>query len=126
MNDKQRETVLAWVEALEGPYARQTSLSLSDATGMCCLGVLATVAAFRGDIDVGMFPASASASDASWCMDNNGDEFLPEEVFVELVGNGLIPGNDQTRLSSMNDEGGKTFPQIAAYIRERAGLPPKF
>lgn len=90
-----------WIKALESGRYEQTQDALYDGGGYCCLGVLRKV----------MHPKSQKA----WITpDGTVMEYLCKEHQQEA---GLTK-RIQDRLSTMNDNG-KTFKEIAAWIRAK-------
>lgn len=117
-----KEVVQKWVEALEsGEYAQGTG-HLNKNNTFCCLGVLCEIAAKGGVVlrleepsTIGAYCYGSSRSTA----------FLPTEVRMWL---GVELGDPKVQgvcCTTLNDVQRKTFPEIAAMLREEIGLDPR-
>jgi hypothetical protein len=131
---------LAWIEALEsGDYAQaKGSLRKIDyppnaqgvsENGYCCLGVACEVAAKTGGVS-GEWEAGSPAPlfivrDAQGERKDSAGGALPFAV-ADWLG---VPDSDprigQYVASTWNDQQGKTFPEIAALLRDEFGYPAK-
>lgn len=97
----------AWVAALRSGEYEQTTETLESDGAYCCLGVLCVVA----KIDI---PPDANDLDYN----DEGDEQGIYDLRALRDDCGLGTGHDspQIKLITMNDEDGKTFPEIADWI----------
>lgn len=120
-----------WLEALRSGEYKQTTGSLHDSTGFCCLGVLC-------DLYMKVADVTWEASDVHPFDDNrkryyvaedgevlNADELLPGVVAdwagLDDIDPQIVSEDDgevwSDTLSTLNDDG-HTFEQIASYIEE--------
>lgn len=103
---------MEWVEALRsGKYKQGKSyLKSCDGTAHCCLGVLAELYVAKGKGEWNVYgeddPRNPTIT-IEGKKDFDPDAFLPEATLDERT---------QLQLSKMNDEGGKSFSEIADYI----------
>jgi hypothetical protein len=133
LTEPHRTRMLAWIEALEsGEHMQGKSLLEATYTDgvvrKCCLGVLCRVAQADG-LDVNMEVVKAESEQD---LARGIDSFL---AFGTTFNRGAPPGPvtewllgtthrlNQVQLMNMNDEGDKTFVEIAAHLRERYNLP---
>lgn len=86
-----------WLEALRSGKYIQTKTALKRGNGYCCLGVLCDV------VEPDMWKGDTHRDVTS----------LPDLDLREHVG---LDYEDATKLSEMNDTGGKSFSEIADYI----------
>jgi len=93
-----------WVKALRSGVYQQTTGTLSDSRGYCCLGVLCVVADIEpgrhGDLD---------------CADLRG---FRDECGLGENTSFVTPASIHERLVSMNDADRKPFPEIADWIEQ--------
>lgn len=93
-----------WVEALEsGKYEQGMGQLRNSNNRYCCLGVACDV----ND------PTLWDGVDMGWYK-GEGDEELSDNLLNKLG----LTSDDQCNLIDMNDNQRKTFPEIAAYLRE--------
>jgi hypothetical protein len=95
-----------WIKALTSGRYRQTTETLKDHNGYCCLGVLLTVTR-KGRWDDCMYRIGSGDDEMQLEGDLNG--------FKEQIG---ITRAQQTALISMNDKQGASFKEIASWIRK--------
>lgn len=94
-----------WIEALRSGKYSQSTGTLRDTNGYCCLGVLCDIVA--GEIGTGWERRSNS-----YCFDGKPYSMLPQ-VVCNYVGE--FP---QVTLITMNDAQGTSFNEIADYIEK--------
>lgn len=112
-----------WVAALESGEYTQNKGCLRKEGSFCCLGVLS-------DLYAKAHPDTARWEDANKTVYGDLDTFIIEEggrqdvshqfldpLVADWSGLGDVYATTQT-LMVQNDQEGKTFPEIAAYIRE--------
>ncbi len=115
-----KENILKWAEDLESGKYPQAKGALNNEEGLCCLGV-----ACEGAIENGV-PVSVVRTQSGVFYDGD-RQVLPESVqdwlgmdsadpIVEFVADDGTETWDS--LAILNDDLGKTFPEIAAIIRE--------
>lgn len=100
-----------WVAALRSGEHKQCKSSLYDRSldGYCCLGVAGLVC------DV---PKETMDGKAYFCIDSDTDTRLrPMNGYPEILATDLN-SDVRSRLSTMNDYGGKSFSEIAQYIED--------
>ena len=111
-SDSQKRLVQKWIEALESGEYPQTTYSLHNQEGYCCLGVLCEVAGIRSRIEspttgwyiFGPFPDGTSDG-----------ELPPDTWFYRVTG---FDSEFKRKLAEMNDDENKSFKEIAQRIRE--------
>lgn len=115
---------LEWIAALESGKYKQAPGTLRDikTDGYCCLGVLCDI------LDSSLWEVSPLGDEYFWKDQTN---FLPPVVVEEMTfaqhddptGECTDPLDLDIILMAMNDTHGKTFVEIAEYLREIWELP---
>ena len=100
-----------WVDALRSGKYQQTTETLQDDKGYCCLGVACQVAKEQG-IEVYITPHSGLIS---------GNELSDQRAVWNWLGLKNSTGySGAGELTEMNDSGGYTFTLLATFIEEHA------
>lgn len=103
-----KEVMELWVEALEsGNYPQALGMLNNSVGGFCCLGVLCDVAAQHGE------HVNDTQTEAGSRI-KGGNLAVAQPIVARWAGL-TVSGGD--RLIALNDTKGKTFAQIAKYIR---------
>jgi len=121
-----KEVVKKWVDALESGEYTQGKEYLNYHQRFCCLGVLCELALKEGIL----LEEDKILSESGNCRYEGNGAFLPRKVQHWLGAESCDPflGKEiRKSCSTWNDDEGlhKTFPEIAAMLREEVGLEPK-
>lgn len=101
-----KEVVIRWIEVLTSGEYKQTKGYLRNNDSFCCLGVLC---------DLNYKDGGAKWEQECTYFDNqDNSEFLPRPI-QDYV---MLKDSDVKVLIDMNDQKGKSFHQIAKYIKE--------
>lgn len=94
-----KELKQQWIEALRSGEYKQIKNILKDEIGYCCLGVLCDII-------------------PDWTISEDGDSVVELGRYNTYDKIEKILGVDSTTLTTMNDDDGKTFAEIADYIEQ--------
>jgi len=95
-----KEFAEKWIAELRSGKHEQIKGMLCDGAGFCCLGIADSIVAGNEKSDWGTIPQYS------------------EGVPKEIIGDNTLTA----KLTSMNDEGNKTFPEIADWIESSCEL----
>lgn len=124
------ELFTEWLEALRSGEYKQGTCYLNNDGKYCCLGVLCDIASKHRVVEKGVSETQTiyfSKGDLSYAYDQS----LPESLvyFLGFMDDSGYFGEDHelevgylNALSSLNDSGKYTFPQIADFIEENKNL----
>jgi hypothetical protein len=102
-----------WTAALRSGYFPQTRLQLRSEQGYCCLGVLTELAEKDG-IVVEFYDADANEYVYVSTDDGERARYTPPQAVLDWADIHVLPDVDV--LTTLNDDKGKTFSEIADYI----------
>lgn len=102
-----------WVDALRSGEYKQTTDTLQNGRGYCCLGVACAVAQKNG------ITVLVDADDHSMLGDSLSDQTDVKKWLGLSQYHGAI-GHTQTQLTVLNDRGGLTFSELADVIEWNA------
>ena len=127
MPTEPKELLLKWIAALESGKYKQTKRYLQTEEGFCCLGVLCN------EIDPSQWSSWRVGDDNVRIKSYDAKEtMVPDHVCFQLPFIPSIPSTSYqevgwNRLMAMNDSEGKTFEEIAKYLRKTySGKDNKF
>lgn len=110
---KNRALLKRWVDALEsGRYLQGTSTLRADGE-YCCLGVLCSVS------KAGRWRKVTRTGEPAWQFDYGEPVWAEADLSEALIKKMDLVGLPQATLIQMNDEKGKSFTEIAEYVREK-------
>lgn len=111
-DEEKLEHAKAWIEALESGKYEQCTGGLRSENGKqyCCLGVACDIS------NLGEFEMPQGVSYYMPVNGDRGNKHIPEVV------SNYYPDFNPYQLVLMNDAKGKSFKEIAAYLRECFGL----